>query len=83
MTIIRNAWRRLTGRPVPVPPGPGQRRRRRRSVPLDVVGPATCYGRRVGGHAGAGSPTWDGPTFVYDVAPLLTRGQRYRSGGRR
>ncbi|MEV1287323.1 hypothetical protein [Micromonospora sp. NPDC049679] len=56
----------------------------RRDKPIDAVGPATSYPHRAGayGHlddrpAWATEPTVPQP----QVRPLLTRGQKHRSGG--
>ncbi|MEU7589406.1 hypothetical protein AB0A95_24295 [Micromonospora sp. NPDC049230] len=59
------------------------RRRHRQPVQLDQTGPATCYEQRAGAHPGD-RPAWAGPTLIITTrSPLMTRGQRYRSGGDR
>ncbi|MEV0212790.1 hypothetical protein [Micromonospora sp. NPDC050695] len=56
-------------------------RRRRRPVQLDQTGPATCYPQRAGAHPAPDRPTWDGPTLITTLSPLMTPGQLRRSAG--
>ncbi|TDC42109.1 hypothetical protein [Micromonospora sp. KC213] len=53
--------------------------RRRRHAQIDLTGPATRYGQRAGAYPAPAAPSWDGPTLIPTVAPLMTPGQRHRT----
>lgn len=67
------------------------KRRRKPPVPLDATGPATMYPHRGGAQPNLATadpaeepvpdPTWNGPTLIPTVSPLMTPGQIRRSAG--
>ncbi|TDC27652.1 hypothetical protein E1211_28955 [Micromonospora sp. 15K316] len=60
-------------------------RRRRRNGRTYQVGPATVYPHRGGAYlsreAAADRPSWDRPTLIPNLSPLMTPGQMYRAAG--